>query len=170
MVAEGILSGRLRAGEKLPSSRKLASHLGVSRITVTLAYTELVADDYLRSAGRSGYFVSETAPEPPSLPLPERGQDDVDWARAIGQKFSGEAGLERPEDWRKYRFPFIYGQADPTLFDHKTWRLAALRALGRRDFEALTADYYERDDARLVEFIAAISSLDAGSSPRPRRS
>lgn len=154
MVAEGILSGRFRSGEKLPSTRKLATHLGVSRITVTLAYTELVADDYLRSAGRSGYFVSDTAPEPPSLPLPERGQEDVDWARAIGQRFSGAAGLERPEDWRKYRYPFIYGQADPTLFDHKTWRLAALRALGRRDFEALTADYYERDDARLVEFIA----------------
>ena len=39
MVAEGILSGRLRQGEKLPSTRKLAQHLRVSRITVTLAYT-----------------------------------------------------------------------------------------------------------------------------------
>ncbi|PKP73456.1 MAG: GntR family transcriptional regulator, partial [Alphaproteobacteria bacterium HGW-Alphaproteobacteria-6] len=40
MIAEGILSGRFRKGEKLPSSRKLAVHLGVSRITVTLALTE----------------------------------------------------------------------------------------------------------------------------------
>ena len=32
MIAQGILSGRFRKGEKLPSSRKLASHLGVSRI------------------------------------------------------------------------------------------------------------------------------------------
>ena len=39
LVAEAILSGRFRAGEKMPSSRKLAAHLGVSRITVTLAYT-----------------------------------------------------------------------------------------------------------------------------------
>jgi len=37
MIAEGILSGRFRKREKLPSSRKLAQHLGVSRITVTLA-------------------------------------------------------------------------------------------------------------------------------------
>ncbi|MEO0746686.1 MAG: GntR family transcriptional regulator, partial [Pseudomonadota bacterium] len=41
MVAHGILSGRFGAGEKLPSTRKLAAHLGISRITVTLAYTEL---------------------------------------------------------------------------------------------------------------------------------
>ena len=31
MVAEGILSGRFRPGEKLPSSRGLARHLGISR-------------------------------------------------------------------------------------------------------------------------------------------
>ena len=67
MVAQGILAGRFRLGERLPSSRKMAAHLGVSRITVTLAYTELVADDYLTSRGRSGYFVSENAPEPPAF-------------------------------------------------------------------------------------------------------
>ena len=54
MVAQGILSGRFRPGERLPSSRALAAHLNVSRITVTLAYTELVADDYLSAKGRSG--------------------------------------------------------------------------------------------------------------------
>ena len=64
LVAEGILSGRFRPGEKLPSSRKLAKHLGISRITVTLAYTELLADDYIVARGRSGYYVSDTAPQP----------------------------------------------------------------------------------------------------------
>ena len=54
LVAEAILSGRFRPGEKMPSSRKLAKHLSVSRITVTLASTELLADDYLTSRGRSG--------------------------------------------------------------------------------------------------------------------
>ncbi|NJM83996.1 MAG: GntR family transcriptional regulator [Tabrizicola sp.] len=62
MVTEGILAGRFRPGQKLPSSRGLAAHLGVSRITVTLAYADLVSSDYLTSTGRSGYFVSETAP------------------------------------------------------------------------------------------------------------
>jgi GntR family transcriptional regulator/MocR family aminotransferase len=73
MIAQGILSGRFRPGERLPSSRALARHLGVSRITVTLAYTELVADDYLTAKGRSGYFVSSDAPEPPPhVPRPPR--------------------------------------------------------------------------------------------------
>ena len=33
MVTEGVLSGRFRPGQKMPSSRGLAGHLGVSRIT-----------------------------------------------------------------------------------------------------------------------------------------
>ncbi len=60
LVAEGIVAGRFRVGDKMPSSRGLAAHLGVSRITVTLAYTDLVASDYLTSRGRSGYYVSES--------------------------------------------------------------------------------------------------------------
>ena len=107
MVASGILSGRFRSGEKLPSSRKLANHLGISRLTVTLAYQELMADDYLTSKGKSGYFVSQNAPPPPELPQ-KRGRDSVDWARAIGQKFSGSRSVEKLADWEKFDFPFIY--------------------------------------------------------------
>lgn len=153
MVAGGILSGRFRPGEKLPSSRKLAVHLGVSRITVTLAYNELMADDYLSSAGRSGYFVSENAPEPPQI-SPRSSSDTVDWSRAIGTRFSGNLQIEKPLDWRKYKYPFLYGQVDPTLFDRQNWRLCAVRALGHRDFDSLTADQVDRDDPQLLEFIA----------------
>ncbi len=154
MVAQGILSGRFRPGERLPSSRKMALHLGVSRITVTLAYTELVADDYLTSRGRSGYFVSDNAPEPPAFPAQQSGAGTVDWNRAIGQRFTPSLGMDKPTDWAKYKYQFIYGQADPTLFDTANWRLCALQALGMRDFSALTADYFDGDDPKLVEFIA----------------
>ncbi|KMK68780.1 PLP-dependent aminotransferase family protein [Puniceibacterium sp. IMCC21224] len=156
MVAEGILSGRFRRGEKLPSSRKLATHLGISRITVTLAYTELLANDYLTSRGRSGYYVSDNAPEPHSFP-PRPDPDPaarVDWSRAIGQRFTGGATPVKPLDWSRYRYPFVYGQTDPALFDHANWRLCAMQALGVRDFNALTQDYYDQDDPELVEFIA----------------
>ncbi|SLN31342.1 HTH-type transcriptional regulatory protein GabR [Roseovarius albus] len=153
MIAEGILSGRLRKGEKLPSSRKLASHLGVSRITVTLAYTELLANDYLEARDRSGYFVSRNAPEPSKLEARHPKQDKVDWARAIGHRFTGGVMPVKPQDWSRYKFPFIYGQADPALFDHTNWRHCALQALGQKDFRALTADYYDQDDPRLLEFI-----------------
>ena len=154
MVAQGILAGRFRPGERLPSSRKMAQHLGVSRITVTLAYTELVADDYLTSRGRSGYFVSENAPEPPAFPAQRFNQGTVDWSRTIAQRFTPGLSLEKPSDWANYRYPFIYGQADKSLFDSANWRLCALRALGMRDFNALTSDYFDGDDPMLVDFIA----------------
>ena len=154
MIAEGILSGRFLRGEKLPSSRKLAAHLGVSRITVTLAYTELLADDYLASKGRSGYFVSDDAPQPPDFKAQRGSQDTVDWTRAIGQKFSGGTEFKKPTDWRNYTYPFIYGQADEKLFDSANWRLCALQALGKKDFSSLTTDYFDQDDPKLIEFIA----------------
>ncbi len=167
MIAQGILSGRYAKGEKLPSSRKLAVHLGISRITVTLAYTELLANDYLTSRGRSGYYVSENAPEPPSFePAPQR-EDVVDWSRAIGQKFTGGATPSKPANWANYRYPFIYGQVDKSLFDHANWRLCALQALGARDFSALTSDYYDQDDPQLIEFILRHTLPRRGIVARP---
>ncbi|WP_296423099.1 PLP-dependent aminotransferase family protein [Yoonia sp.] len=169
MVAQGILAGRFRPGERLPSSRRMALHLGVSRITVTLAYTELVADDYLTSRGRSGYFVSENAPEPPAFPALRAGAGagTVDWTRAIGQRFTPGLSMDKPADWASYRYPFIYGQADRTLFDTANWRLCAVQALGMRDFAALTSDYFDGDDPQLIDFIARQSLPRRGILANP---
>ncbi len=154
MVSDGILSGRFRPGERMPSSRGLAAHLGISRITVTLAYSDLVSSDYLSSRGRSGYFVSDSAPRPPDFPPAQAAADGtVDFAALTGQRFSRATRMDKPADWQTCPYPFIYGQPDAALFDHQNWRLCALRALGRRDFETLTLDAYERDDPLLVEFI-----------------
>ena len=153
-IAQGILSGQFRKGEKLPSTRKLASHLGISRITVTLAYTELLASDYLISKNRSGYYVSDTAPETPPFEAKAPIADRVDWTRAIGQRFAEGDPINKPQDWARYKYRFIYGQSDPTLFDHANWRLCAIRALGAKDFNALTSDHFDRDDPMLLEFIA----------------
>lgn len=169
MIAQGILSGRFQRGEKLPSTRKLALHLGVSRITVTIAYTELLANDYLTSRGRSGYYVSDNAPVPPAFAPSQAGPDAVDWTRAIGQKFSGGDMPRKPADWSAYRYPFIYGQADPELFDHANWRLCALKALGQKDFTALTTDYYDQDDPQLIEFIARHTLSRRGITARPEQ-
>ncbi len=153
MVTEGVLAGRFRAGQKMPSSRGLAQHLQVSRLTVTLAYAELVSSDYLTARGRSGYFISDAAPVASELPLAAPRVEAVEFARLSGARFSGRIGVERPEDWERYDWPFIYGQADPALFDHQNWRLCAVRALGRRDFAAMTADYYDRDDPLLIDHV-----------------
>lgn len=46
-IREGVRAGRLRVGERLPSSRSLASELRVSRGVVTEAYAQLAAEGYL---------------------------------------------------------------------------------------------------------------------------
>jgi GntR family transcriptional regulator/MocR family aminotransferase len=156
MVAQGILAGRLRPGERMPSSRKLAEHLGVSRITVTLAYADLVADDYLHAKGRSGYFVSEGAPQPGTYPEAHAPrQDVVDWGRMLGHRpESGALNMGKPRNWRDFRYPFVYGQADPTLFDHANWRGCMMQALGHKDFARMTDDQFDHDDPGLLEYIA----------------
>ena len=52
-----ILSGKLAPGEKLPSKRALAQNLEVSKITVEGAYSQLLAEGYIRAREKVGYFV-----------------------------------------------------------------------------------------------------------------
>ena len=154
LVVQGILAGRFRLGERMPSSRGLADHLGISRITVTLAYSDLVSSDYLTARGRSGYFVSDTAPRQPEFAQDAAvSGDGVDFDAITGRRFSSLTRIDKPPDWQDYPFSFIYGQPDALLFDHQNWRLCALRALGKRDFETLTLDAYGRDDPLLVDCV-----------------
>ena len=51
------------AADRLPSSRALATDLGVSRLTVNLAFSKLHAEGYLRSKAGSGTFVANPLPE-----------------------------------------------------------------------------------------------------------
>ena len=60
-IRADILSGKLSCGEKLPSKRALAAHLEVSKVTVEGAYAQLLAEGYLRSEEKVGYFVESTA-------------------------------------------------------------------------------------------------------------
>lgn len=54
-----IKKGRIKSGEKLPSRRNLASHLGVSINTVKAAYDQLFDEGYIISKERSGYYVDK---------------------------------------------------------------------------------------------------------------
>lgn len=58
-IRNDILSCKLNPGEKLPSKRALAKHLGVSCVTVENAYGQLMAEGYIYSVAKSGFFVSE---------------------------------------------------------------------------------------------------------------
>ena len=67
-----ILSGKLAPGEKLPSKRALAQNLEVSKITVEGAYSQLLAEGYIRAREKVGYFV-EAMPgiQPARKPAPQ---------------------------------------------------------------------------------------------------
>lgn len=58
-VATAIRDGKLHHGEKLPSKRELCVRLGVSRATVETAYELLLAEGYVESRPRSGYYAAE---------------------------------------------------------------------------------------------------------------
>ncbi len=58
-----ILRRELRPGQRIPSSRELASELRVSRFPVLNAYAQLLAEGYFESRVGSGTFVSASLPE-----------------------------------------------------------------------------------------------------------
>lgn len=147
---------RIFAGTRLPSSRALAQHLGISRLTVTLVYDQLVAQGYVQARQGSGYFVGDNGlVETPAEAAPRGPRPGAapDWGAWLDACPAPSRVIRKPRDWRSYRYPFIYGQADPRFFDHDAWRDCAREALGRRDFHDLAADTYGRDDDRLVEVL-----------------
>jgi GntR family transcriptional regulator / MocR family aminotransferase len=58
-----ILSGRLRPGARVASSRVLAGELGVARNTVLLALEQLMSEGYLEARHGSGTYVSQELPD-----------------------------------------------------------------------------------------------------------
>lgn len=62
VIKKYILNGELNAGEKLPSKRELAEQEGVSLNTISNAYDQLVAEGYIYSKERQGFFIEEIAP------------------------------------------------------------------------------------------------------------
>ena len=73
-IRQDILSGKLCSGEKLPSKRALAVHLEISKITVEAAYNQLLAEGYIRSEEKVGYFV-ETLQRQVSHPIAKEAAD-----------------------------------------------------------------------------------------------
>lgn len=61
-IRHDIAHGKVEHGQKLPSKRALAKQLGVSLITIEAAYDQLVAEGYIRSRERCGYYACDLAP------------------------------------------------------------------------------------------------------------
>jgi GntR family transcriptional regulator/MocR family aminotransferase len=76
-VRDDVLAGRLPPGEKLPSSRRWADHLGVSRTTVLTALDQLRSEGYIESRQASVVRVTRKLPEDslrhlPAQPVPAK--------------------------------------------------------------------------------------------------
>ena len=54
-----IISKQVKVGTKLSSKRKLADFLNISQTTIEIAYGQLLAEGYIISKPRVGFFVSE---------------------------------------------------------------------------------------------------------------
>jgi GntR family transcriptional regulator/MocR family aminotransferase len=63
-LRDGIRSGDIPKGEKLPSLRESAKALGVSITTLAEAYSQLTVEGYVKSQPKSGYYVSGIGPQP----------------------------------------------------------------------------------------------------------
>lgn len=87
-IKESILEGRLKPDEKLPSKRELATQIKVSINSVVNAYEQLLAEGYIYTTERRGYyveniahFIQAEAPKSSILPedLKENSFDKVGW-------------------------------------------------------------------------------------------
>jgi GntR family transcriptional regulator / MocR family aminotransferase len=130
VVRQAVLDHKLVAGQKLPSSRTLAMELGVSRITVSLAYDRLIAENYLSAKGGSGTFVAQTTNRP-------LGESTVAshsrQSMALSQRGAQLATL--PGGLNQSRGPFVPGIADATTFPFHLWRRLIARHIGKGDLQ-----------------------------------
>ena len=154
-VVREIQAGRLAPGTALPSSRDLAKLLGLGRNTVTAAYQQLVDDGFLESRPRSGIFVdvqarAAMAEDAASLPQ-SGGTRPPDWGQRVRRSLQGRPTLSKPDRWRDYPYPFVYGHHDPQLFPVEDFRECCARTLTRASLEQWTPDFETEDVPDLVE-------------------
>ena len=104
-IKQQIHSGKIAAGEKMPSLRRLAKDLGVSRTTAEAAYNQLVAEGYLLAEPKRGYFAAGIA------------------ARPAEQKTTPE----KAKSITPVRYDFGNNYIDSTLFPAAIWKQMCIR-------------------------------------------
>ena len=146
-LRSAIRAGRLRSGERLPSTRQLADQLGVSRGLVVSAYEQLLAEGYVVSTVGSGTRVA----------------DGLTAAEVAGSPAAAEAASAEPAP--VMRIDFGYGVPDLRAFPTRDWMWAlgeAMNALPTADLgdgttegddhlRAVLAGYHRRVRAGWVE-------------------
>lgn len=131
-----ILSGQIKSGTRIASTRWLASELSVSRNVVALAYGHLLAEGYLSSRRGAGTYVAAELPDaailggqPPSKRAlrPRRPPKLSSYALHIAQEW--KHGLTLAPRAASLRYDFRYGPPSFSEFPNATWcRILARRA------------------------------------------
>lgn len=121
-----ITSGRIVAGTRLPSTRRLASELRVSRNTVLAAYDRLLSDGLIVGRRGSGTTVAETGIVQP----PRRGGcNDQRLSGLIVRPWREALILPNRDADATYRFDFGVGHPDVSTFPFDVWRRLYLRVV-----------------------------------------
>jgi GntR family transcriptional regulator / MocR family aminotransferase len=138
----GIIDGRLAANERLPSTRDLASQLGVSRKTTLEVFERLISEGYLRSRPGDGTFVADGLARVPThlshaqfnakSDAPETTTPGLMRVRSVWKEMP--PALSMPEPLAALPLDFRGGVTDKSLFPFNEWRRCvnhALRGLAR---------------------------------------
>lgn len=150
-----IGAGSFPARRPLPSSRALATQLGIARNTVTIVYQQLADDGYLIARRRQGYYPNPAviARQPRNAAEDAAPAESLDWAARVKLRPSLQRHISKASDWEQYEFPFIYGQLDRSLFPAAEWRASCQHVLSGSDSLDWAQDRFTRDDPSLLEQI-----------------
>jgi len=121
-IRSEILSGRFAPGSRLPSSRTLASELGLARGTVVTAFQMLAGEGYTVSAGARGTVVNVALPRArKSMPSAEMAETGGKLRRSISTPAA----------------PLLFQVGSPALdvFPRKQWTRIAARVVRQLDGE-----------------------------------
>ncbi|WP_249674155.1 PLP-dependent aminotransferase family protein [Pseudomonas abieticivorans] len=124
-LREGIESGRLAAGTRLPPSRLLAEQLKVSRKTVADTYQSLTYDGLLSGRVGSGTFVNARMAQATA----RQGTSDLASAAVVALWRDMKLPLHHPGIHGGLRGDFIGGASSRAQFPHDEWRRCTLHAL-----------------------------------------
>lgn len=132
-----IENGSIAAGEKLPSKRKLADHLGVSIVTVEGAYRQLIAEGYVESRARRGYFAAHISSSN-TRALTKEGS--VAPAGTFMPDAFERKGEEELVFSSSYAFDLSKGQLPESLFPLASWSKALRDTLTQEPASALVGE------------------------------
>ncbi len=162
-----ILTRRLAPGTRLPSSRLFAGELGCARGTVLLAFDQLIAEGYVRSAGGSGTFVADELPDDFLSVRGDKHKTAAGVRRAAPPLLSRRADAllvlaERPNA-APFGTPFTVGQPALDHFPFEIWAKLLGEAWRRPDPAMLVAGHpagHPRLRQAIADYLRAARGLD----------